>query len=179
MNITDFLKVVRAVRDNCGLDCDGSNYYVFVHKDLKSATVNKTGYTNMSNVGYIIVVCPYKWKNWGYVNISLTQLMMVDSNFEPVDSIHMGEWNFKGLGFITFPGTFYNAWRPYPKMELVSDTNVNNYAPIADDEPNPFPQWVWPSTTIENATDLFKSIDEFVKSHKDFKPDNNPSTCAD
>ncbi|MDE5688394.1 MAG: hypothetical protein K2I18_07205 [Paramuribaculum sp.] len=109
MTIVDFMRLVGEIRNNCGLECTDPNYYIFIHKELKRATVSNTGYICMSDVAYILVVCAYNWKNMGYVNTSLTQLLMVDKDFNPVDEIPFGVWNFKGLQFTTFPYQWYSA----------------------------------------------------------------------
>ncbi|MDE7467591.1 MAG: hypothetical protein K2M61_04475 [Muribaculaceae bacterium] len=119
----------------------------------------------MADVAYVIVVCAYNWKNWSYLNTSLTQLLMVDSSFNPVDSISFGAWDFKGLKFTTHPGQWYNQWRPLPMLELSADKSVNNYEPRPCNEPDPFPEWEWPIVDIKNITELLKSINEFVDSH--------------
>lgn len=62
----------------------------------------------MTDVAYVLVVCAYNWENLGYVNNSLTQLLMVDNTFSPVGTIPFGIWNFKGLEFTTHYGQFYN-----------------------------------------------------------------------
>ena len=167
MNIIDFMKLVGEIRNNCGLKCFGPNYYIFIHKGLKRATVNNTGYINMSDVAYVLVVCAYNWENMGYVNNSLTQLMMVDGLFNPVDAIPFGEWDFKGLCFVTYPGQWYNAWKPEPKLELRSDTSIENYKPKTLEEWNQskFPKWEWSggaTRTYEFQT-LLDEINEFVK----------------
>lgn len=161
MTRTEFLSLVGEVRNNCGLECTGPNYYIFIHKDLTRATVNHTGYISMGDVAFVIVVCAYNWKNLGYLNTSLTQLLMVDSSFNPVDSISFGTWDFKGLQFTTHPGQWYNKWRPLPMLELSEDKSVNNYVPRPWDAPDSFPEWEWPNVDIKNMTELLKSIKEF------------------
>ena len=165
MTQVEFLKIVGEVRNNCGLDCIGPNYYIFIHKDLKRATVNHTGYICMVDVAYVLVVCAYNWKNWGCINTSLTQLLMVDNTFNPVDTISFGIWNFKGLTFTTHPGQWYNQWRPIPMMELSTNPSINNYEPRPWDEPDPFPTWEWPYVNIKNMTELLKSIQEFTQNN--------------
>lgn len=168
MNLIDFLKLVGEIRNNCGLECTGPNYYIFIHKGLKRATVNNTGYINMSDVEYIIVVCAHNWKNLGYVNTSLTQLLMVDKDFNSVEDIPFGEWSFKGLSFITFYGQWYSAWRPYPKLELTSDPRINNYG-IIDDYVKKFPEWEWPNADIKQFQLYLDSINEFAEKHQNFQ----------
>ena len=162
MTQIEFLKLVGEVRNNCGLECTGPNYYIFIHKDLKRATVNHTGYHSMIDVAYVLVVCAYNWKNLGYVNTSLTQLFMVDHSLYPLDSIPFGTWNFKGLQFTTHPGQLYNKWRPIPMLELSTEQSINNFAPRTWNEPDPFPEWEWPNVDIKNITELLMSIKEFV-----------------
>lgn len=48
----------------------------------------------MSDVACVIVVCAYRRQNMGYVNNSLTQLMMVDGSFSPIESLTFEAWNF-------------------------------------------------------------------------------------
>ena len=165
MNQVEFLRIVGEVRSNCGLECTGANYYIFIHKDLNRVTVNRTGYVSMVNIAYVIVVSAYNWKNMGYVNTSLTQLLMVDNAFEPVENISFGIWNFKGLMFVPHRGQYYNAWRPVPMLELSDDPSVNNFEARPWDEPDPFPEWEWPHVTIENISELFKSVTEFARTH--------------
>jgi len=86
---------------------------------------------------------------------------MVDSSFNPVDSISFGTWDFKGLQFTTHPGQWYNKWRPLPMLELSEDKSVNNYVPRPWDAPDSFPEWEWPNVDIKNMTELLKSIKEF------------------
>lgn len=119
----------------------------------------------MSDVAYVLVVCAYNWNNLGYVNTSLTQLVMVDNTFNPVESIRFGEWNFKGLQFTTHYGQFYNKWRPLPMLELFTSPNINNFEARPYDEPNPFPEWEWPSVDVKNITELLKSIHEFASAN--------------
>lgn len=167
MNIIEFLKFVTDLKANCGLDCVDPNYYIFIHNGLKKATVNRVGYINMVDVAYIIVVSPYRWKNLGYTNTSLTQLLMVDNQFNPVESIPFGKWNFKGLNFTTHPGNYYNAWKPYPKLELSSNESINNFERKPIDELEMFPKWEWPGS-IDNITELLKSIHEFTQQNNQF-----------
>lgn len=124
----------------------------------------------MCDVEYIIVVCGYNWKNLGYNNQSLTQLLMVDKDFNPVDSIPFGEWIFKGLGFHTFPGQYYNAWLPYPRLELSSDPRIKNYG-LIDEFVEKFPEWEWPNEGIKEFQRLLTSINEFVEANKNFHID--------
>lgn len=170
MTQIDFLRLVGEVRNNCGLECTGPNYYIFIHKDLNRATVNNTGYLSMVDVAYILVVCAYNWKNWGYVNTSLTQLLIVDNSFNSVDSIPFGNWNFKGLQFTTHPGQWYNKWRPLPMLELSTDQSINNFDPRPWNEPDPFPEWEWPNVDVKNITELLKSIHEFDNKYATFNP---------
>lgn len=167
MTQVEFLRLVGEVRNNCGLECIGPNYYIFIHKDLKRATVNQTGYIGMRDIAYVLVVCAYNWKNMGYVNTSLIQLLMVDSVFDPVESIPFGLWNFKGLQFSTHPGQFYNKWRPLPMLELSTDRTINNFESRPWDEPDPFPEWEWPHVDVKNMTELLKSVNEFCNHHSD------------
>ena len=163
MNLIDFLKLVGEIRNNCGLECTGPNYYIFIHKGLKRATVNCTGYINMCDVEYIIVVCAHNWKYLGCVNTSLTQLLMVDNEFNSIESIPFGEWAFKGLSF-----KWYRAWRPYPKLELVSNPRINNYD-IFDEYVEKFPEWIWPNADIKQFQLYLNSINEFVEKNKNFQ----------
>lgn len=161
------MKLVGEIRNNCGLNCFGPNYYIFIHKALKRATVNNTGYINMSDVAYVIVVCAYNWENMGYVNNSLTQLGMVDSHFNPVDAIPFGEWDFKGLHFTTYYGQWYNAWKPVPNLELRSDPSIENYKSktLQEWEQSKFPEWEWSGgvTKTSDFQTLLNEINEFVK----------------
>lgn len=161
MNQIEFIKLVGEIRNNCGLDCNGPNYYIFIHKDLTNASVNQTGYTMLTDKAFIIVVCAYNWSNWGYTNTSLTQLLMVDTKFDPIDGIRFGSWIFRGLQFTRHYGQFYNAWRPLPKLELISNSLVNNFVEKPYDAPEYFPEWEWPCVDINNITELFRSIHEF------------------
>ena len=137
---------------------------------MNRATVNNTGYLSMVDVAYILVVCAYNWKNWGYVNTSLTQLLIVDNSFNSVDSIPFGNWNFKGLQFTTHPGQWYNKWRPLPMLELSTDQSINNFDPRPWNEPDPFPEWEWPNVDVKNITELLKSIHEFDNKYATFNP---------
>ena len=163
MTQIEFLKLVGEVRNNCGLECTGPNYYIFIHKDLKRATVNHTGYISMADVAYVLVVCAYNWKNLGYVNTSLTQLMMVDNAYNPVENIPFGGWNFKSLQFTTHPGQWYSAWRPLPMLELSDNPSINNYEEHPYGEPDPFPEWEWPNVDIKNISGLLNSIQKFAQ----------------
>lgn len=168
MDIKDFLILVKTIRENSGLKCVYPNYYIFIHKGLKRATVNKTGFLSMVDVEYIIVVSAYQWTNLGYTNTSLTQIAMVNNKFEPVDGIQFGDWTFKGLNFTTRFGDYYNAWKPLPKMELTSDPSINNYEPRTMEEWNEFDaweNWEW-NSNIENMTSLLKDIHEYATTHK-------------
>ncbi len=168
MNITEFLALMKTIRENCGLTCVYPNYYIFIHKGLKRATVNKTGFLSMVDVEYIIAVSAYQWKNLGYTNTSLIQLAMVNNKFEPVDGIEFGDWTFKGLNFTIGFGDYYNAWKPSPKMELTSDPSINNYEPRTSEEWEEFESWAnweWKSS-IEDMTGLLKDIHEFAATHK-------------
>lgn len=129
---------------------------------------------NMSDVACVIVVCAYRWQNMGYVNNSLTQLMMVDGSFSSIESLPFGAWNFRGLTFTTFYGQYYNAWRPLPKLEFSADPSINNYEGRRWGDPDPFPEWEWPSADIKEFNKLLKSIQEFVKTHP--IPDNKQDT---
>lgn len=165
MTQLEFIKLVGEIRNNCGLTCFGPTYYVFIHKGLKTATVNKTGYTNMSNVEYVIAVCAYSWKNLGYTNSSLTQLVMVDHDFYPVDSIIFGNWAFKELQFTLRYGDWYNKYKPYPALELITDPSINNYKPKPVSEWERFPEWEWKCSEIEDFNTLLSDIHEFVSAH--------------
>lgn len=89
---------------------------------------------------------------------------MVDNDFNAVDEILFDTWNFKGLQFYNFPGQWYNAWRPIPKLALSVDHSVNNYeGPWG--EPDPFPEWEWPCVDIKGFSYLLKSIHEFTQSY--------------
>lgn len=162
MTQIEFLKLVGEVRNNCGLECTGPNYYIFIHKDLKRATVNQTGYISMADIAYVLVVCAYNWKNWGYVNTSLTQLLMADNAYNSVENIPFSAWNFKGLRFTKHPGQWYSAWRPLPMLELSDNPSINNYEEHPYGEPDPFPEWEWPNVDIKNITPLLTSIHEFI-----------------
>ena len=171
MNITDFLATVKAIRENCGLKCVFPNYYIFIHNGLKRATVNHTGFLSMADVEYVIAVSAYQWTNLGYTNTSLTQLAVVDNKFEPVEGIEFGDWTFKGLDFTRHYGNYYNAWKPFPKLELTSDPSINNYEP----RPAQAQEWGeeyekmrlhdWKSS-IEDMTGLLKEIHEFTETYK-------------
>ena len=167
MNIIDFMKLVGEIRNNCGLKCFGPNYYIFIHKGLKKATVNNTGYINMDNIAYVLVVCAYNWENMGYINNSLTQLVMVDGMFNPVDAIPFGEWDFKGLEFTTFPGQWYSKWKPYPKLALRADPSINNFEPGSADEPSKFPEWEWHGDVNHDFQTLLDDINKFAEANKD------------
>lgn len=117
----------------------------------------------MADVAYVLVVCAYNWKNLGYVNTSLTQLMMVDNAYNPVENIPFGGWNFKGLQFTTHPGQWYSAWCPLPILELISDPNVNNLGTLPYDETDSFPEWEWPNVDIKNISGLLNSIQKFAQ----------------
>ena len=159
------MKLVGEIRNNCGLKCFGPNYYIFIHKGLNRATVNNTGYINMSDVAYVLVVCTYNWENMGYVNNSLTQLVMVDGLFNPVDAIPFGEWDFKGLQFTTYPGQWYSKWKPIPLLVLRSDPSINNDMSRPIEDPSKFMDWKW-SGGITQTNDfqvLLTEINEFVK----------------
>lgn len=162
MNQVEFLRLVGEIRNNCGLPCFGPTYYVFIHKGLRTATVNKTGYRTMSDVEYIIAVCAYNWKNLGYTNSSLIQLVMVDHDFIPVDSIIFGKWAFKELGFTTRPFDWYNKYKPYPHLELISNPSINNYKPMTVEELEKVPEWEWKCTRIEDFNQLLDDIHEFA-----------------
>lgn len=164
MKLIDFLNLVGAVRNSSGTEYCGLNYYIFIHEDLKTATVNQSGYADMSDVAYVIVVCAYKWNNSIYTNTSLTQLIMADKNFNPIDSIPFGIWNFKGLQFTTFKGCWYDKYRPIPILELSTDPSVNNSLNRPYNASDPFPKWEWPTARIEGLSELLESINEFVES---------------
>ena len=167
MNIIDFIKLVNEIRNNCVLDCFGPTYYIFIHKGLRRATVNNTGYVNMSDVEYIFAVCAYHWKNLGYLNSSFTQLVMADHDFNPIDSITFGNWSVRELGFTNRHGEWYNKYKPYPKMELISDPSINNYKPMTMKEHERIskicPEWDWKCQRIEDFDTLLTEIHEFVK----------------
>ncbi|MBD5343551.1 MAG: hypothetical protein HDR83_02175 [Bacteroides sp.] len=163
MNQIDFIKLVSEIRNNCGLDCFGPTYYVFIHKGLKMATVNKTGYCCMDNIEYVIVVCAYRWENLGYTNASLTQLLMVDHDFNPVEYIPFGNWAFKELGFTTRPNDWYNKYMPYPHLELISDPSVNNYKPKTMEEHEKAPKWNSKCQDIEDFNTFLNDIHEFSR----------------
>ena len=165
MTQIDFLRTIEQIRNSCGLDCSGPNYYVFIHKDLRRATVNHTGYISMSDVACVLVVCAYNWKNMGYVNTSLIQLAMVDQSFQPIEKIQFGKWNFKGLQFTRFYGEYYNAWRPIPILELSTDSSVNNLLSQPYVGPEPFPEWEWPNVDVKQMTEILKSINEFAETY--------------
>ena len=163
MKLIDFLNLVGAVRNSSGTEYSGLNYYIFIHEDLKTATVNQSGYVDMSDVACVIVVCAYKWENFGYTNTSLTQLMMADKNFDPIDNIRFGIWNFKGLQFTTFESSWYDEYRPIPYLELSTDPSLNNSLNRPYNESDPFPKWEWPTVRIDGLSKLLESINEFVE----------------
>ena len=165
MTLIEFLKLVGEIRNNCGLDCFGPNYYIFIHKGLRTATVNKTGYINMNNVEYVIVVCAYRWTNLGYTNSSHTQLVMVDHDFNPVDEIIFGNWAFKELGFTQQPSQWYDKYKPYPHLELISDPTINNYKPMTDEEYERVPKWDWQCLFVEDFNILLTDIQNFVSKY--------------
>ncbi|MBD5267697.1 MAG: hypothetical protein HDS41_05890 [Bacteroides sp.] len=162
MNQIDFLKLVNEIRNNCGLECFGPTYYIFIYKDLRRATVNKTGYVNMNDVEYVIAVCAYRWENLGYHNSSLTQLVMVDHDFNPVDSITFGNWALRELGFTNRINDWYNKYKPYPHLELISDPSINNYKPMEPAEIERFPQWDWKCQRIEDFNTFLTDVHEFA-----------------
>ena len=166
MNIIEFLRLVNEIRNNCGLDCTYPTYYIFINKDLRTATVNKTGYANMVGVECVIVVCAYKWENMGYVNTSLTQLVMVDNLFNPIDGLQFGDWTFKGLGFTTRFGDYYNKWKPYPKLELTSDPSINNYEPMDAEQAAKFPDWTWTTSNVDGFAHLLNEIHSFAEANR-------------
>ena len=166
MTLIDFLKFIGEIRNNCGLKCTGPNYYIFIHKGLRRATVNNTGYINMCDVEYIIVVCAHNWENMGYINTSLTQLLMVDKHFNPIDGIQFGNWTFKGLGFTRHSGSYYNAWKPYPNLELTSNPSINNYKPMTLEEIEKFPEWDWKNGDIKDFTATLEEINAFADANK-------------
>ncbi len=161
MNQIEFIEIVGKVRNNCGCDCFGPTYYIFINKDLRRAIVNKTGYANMTDIGYIIAVCAYHWENLGYTNSSLMQLVMVDHDFNPVDKIIFGNWAFVELGFTTRPFDWYNKYKPYPHLELISDPSINNYKPMTMEELERVPEWEWKCQYIEDFGTLLSDIHEF------------------
>lgn len=121
----------------------------------------------MADITYVLVVCAYNWKNLGYVDTSLTQLLMVDHTFSPIESIPFGRWNFKGLQFTTHPGQWYSAFRPLPILEFTTNPSVNNFEARPWNEPDPFPKWEWPNVDIKNMTELLKSIQKFILNYPD------------
>ena len=162
MTQLEFIKLVGEIRNNCGLSCFGPTYYIFIHKGLRTASVNKTGYANMSDVEYVIAVCAYRWINLGYTNSSLTQLVLVDHDFNPVDSIIFGNWAFKELKFTLRPYDWYNQYKPYPALELISDPTINNYKPMKQEELERFPKWEWKCQDIEDFDRFLTDIHNFV-----------------
>lgn len=159
MDITQFLKLVGEIRANCGLDCFGPNYYIFIKKGLKTAIVNKTGYVNMSDVAYVLVVCAYRWENLGYVNSSLTTLVMVDSGFQPVDKIPFGSWDMVSLDFTIRPGDWYNKWKPYPILELAGKPEVNTNSCECPYE------LILNNISVENFSAVLDDINKFVEDY--------------
>jgi|GEM_PF-4172598 len=161
MNIIDFLKLIGEIRNNCGLDCFGPNYYVFIHKDLKRATVNSTGYVNMSDIAYVIVATGHRWQNLGYVNSGLTVLAMVDSEFNPVDKIPFGDWDMT-IRFTQERGQWYNKYAPFAILELREDPKINS-------NKTDFPyEWDWHYGlfSIDNFTPLLTNVNEFIKAYE-------------
>lgn len=124
MNQLEFIKLVNVLRETSGYDTFDPPYYIFIKKGLRNAVVNRTGYINMSDVAYVIVVIKYRWQNMGYVNSSLTTLLMTDHEFNAVESIPFGEWNMT-LEFTGRYGDWYNKYAPYPVLTLASDPDVN------------------------------------------------------
>ncbi|MDE6824923.1 MAG: hypothetical protein K2J27_09420 [Duncaniella sp.] len=163
MTPIEFLQLISALRTNSGLDCVGPLYYVFIRKDMKSAVVNRVGYTDMSQIAYIIVVTAHRWTNLGYTNTSLITLGMFDANYNPVETIPFGEWQMDKLNFIQFYGSYYDCYRPYPQLSLVSDPEINTYSAIEEDKTIYFS---FPQYSIEQFTDILTSIHKFIAAYK-------------
>lgn len=158
MTITEFLKAVREIKEAKSLDYTDPTYFIFIHNGLKTATVNQTGFHSMAGIAYVIVVTAYRWTNFGYVNTSLTTLMMVDNQFNPVDKIPFGSWDFE-LSFSRHPGSYYDAWCPYPIMTLASDSRINT-----NQSKCPY-HWDWPQPCITDFNTVLKSVNEFVAAY--------------
>lgn len=129
MNQTDFIHHIWTLKEESDEEYTIETYYIFIDKNLKHSKMNKNGSIPISDFGYLIVVAPYKWSNFGYTNTSLKMIGIYNRSFEPVESIPFDKWKLTSLDFILHSGQFYNAWCPLPFMVKQNNSNetTNDY----------------------------------------------------
>ncbi|MDL2247133.1 hypothetical protein LJC05_00175 [Bacteroides sp. OttesenSCG-928-J23] len=120
------LKTIKTIKDNSNFDYSRDTYFVFIDKEMKSATINNTGLIQnpSSSVSYIIAFSYYSYPVQGYTTLAqgLKMLGMFDYNYCIVNSIPFKKWKLTD-----FTGVYIglSVRSITPKLELISGESTH------------------------------------------------------
>ena len=121
--LTKFKELLTAINQINGVTTPVTFFFI-----AKNTVTKKQGLSlyDLNKFDFLMVIGVYKWNNGSFINKSAKLLGFFNRNLELIESIPVNDKvQIKGVEFTTYPGSYYDEYKPIFICERTDGELVN------------------------------------------------------